>query len=281
MDKKTLVVNAIGGLANRMRSIATGVNLSSLTDRNLKIIWRNNDDVKADFSDLFQPLPKDILLREPGAIEYNIKWEIPRKRNLYLSGIFQRIAYQGVYSDSFGLTKFHGKDSDFINEIKSLSGNILITSGISVGGFSPNVLKQLFKPSYEVERLICAKTEHFNSHTVGVHIRRTDNIMSIRNSPLDLFIQKMDNCINDNENVNFFLASDAPDVIESLTQRYGKRIICGDRNASRTTHSGMINGAADMWALSKTSKILGSYYSSYSEIAAIIGDIELNVLTKK
>lgn len=280
MDKKTLVINAIGGLANRMRSIASGVNLASLSGRNLKVIWRNNYDVKADFCDLFQPLPDHIHIQQPGEIEYSLKWEVPRRRNLYLSSIYQHILYQRVYSDSFGLRKFFDKDACFINELNSLTGNILISSGLGIGGFSPKTLRQLFRPSNEVERLVAVKTECFDTHTVGVHIRRTDNTESIENSPLELFMNEIDRCIQEDEHVNFFLASDAPDVMEILIRRYGNRITCGDNNASRTTRGGMLNGAADMWALSKTSKILGSYYSSYSEIAAMLGDIELKVMTR-
>ena len=78
--KNILVVNAIGGLGNRIRTIAASNGLAALTNRRLQVIWRNNSDVAADFTDIFMPLPDEIELRQPGWIEYSLLWQIPSKK---------------------------------------------------------------------------------------------------------------------------------------------------------------------------------------------------------
>lgn len=275
--ENTLIVNVIGGLCNRLLTIATGIRLAKASHRHLCIVWANNKDLAADFCQLFEPLPAEINLRQPRNIEYNLIWEMPRKRNLYLSAVAQRLAFSEVYSDADRLIPFQGRHEEFINEIKSAEGRILIISGYSIGGFDAETLRSVFRPSASVQELIKAKTEKFSSHTTGVHIRRTDNIGSIKESPLHLFTAEIEKIIDEDHSANFFIASDDVKVTTELQRRFGSRIVCGDLNPSRTSLRGMMHGTADLWALSMCSRILGSFQSSYSNTAAIIGDIPLKV----
>ena len=279
MARETLVVNAIGGLCNRMRSIATGVHLAQVSGRRLKVVWHNNSDLAADYSDLFQAIPDDMDIIYPGNVEYGLKWDIPRMRNLYVSRLYQRARFAAVFSDASGLAEYFDDDKGFCDVIASKRGDILIISGLAVGGFDDEMFRRMFIPSARVQALIDQKTAGFNSDTVGVHIRRTDNRESIRQSPLELFVTEMADRIKVNDNVNFFVASDDAVVLHELSDRFGRRVICGDDKVSRRSLEGMMQGAADLWALAKTREILGSYYSSYTDTAALLGNIPLKVLT--
>lgn len=278
--ERTLTVNAIGGLCNRMRAIATAAGLARSSQHRLTVVWQANNDLQARFTDLFRPLPDDIRIVEPGKIGYMLKWDIPRKRNLYLSEIYQRLGYGRVFREGGNLTPFYNRDADFTDEIINSTGDILIISGTATGGFNDEDFRELFSPSSCVEELIKEKTADFNEHTTGVHIRRTDNAKSIEASPLGHFISEMEARIERDGDTNFFVASDDAGVIRELSGRFGKRVITGDENASRTTLRGMLHGAADLWALSMTSEILGSYYSSYTDTAALLGNIPLRVIIR-
>lgn len=56
----------------------------------------------------------------------------------------------------------------------------------------------------------------FSERTIGVHIRRTDNVVSIQSSPLENFTNIMDEEIKKNANTKFYVASDDDEVKESL-----------------------------------------------------------------
>lgn len=278
MPVETLVVNAIGGLCNRMRAIATCLHLAELSDRKLKIVWHNNSDLAADYSDLFQAMPEGIRIINPGSIEYKLKWELPRRRNLYMSRLYQTMRFTKTFSDAAGLGSVYD-DRAFRDEIVSTHGDILVISGLAIGGFDKEVFRKIFIPSDKVKSLIDTKIQDFDENTIGVHIRRTDNHHSIRQSPLELFITEMTERIEANNKINFFVASDDAEVLHIISEKFGRRVKCGDDKASRSTHEGMLHATADLWALSSTQEILGSYYSSFTDTAALIGGIPLKVLT--
>ncbi len=273
-----LDINAIGGLCNRMRAIATACRLASASNRRLRVIWHSNDELRAPFNELFCPLPDDITLYEPSDVEYALKWEMPRKKNLYASTIYQTLAYKAVYSDTSNLIGYCGRDEALRQEICSMKGNILIISGLSIGGYDAERMRMMFKPSQAVAKIIESRTSRFDAHTVGVHIRRTDNVRSIEDSPLHLFVGEMERILQQEPLTRFFLATDDAGVMRELTGRFGDKIICGDDNVSRDTLRGMMHATADLWALASTSRILGSFYSSFTDLAAVLGDTPLQIM---
>lgn len=273
-----LDINAIGGLCNRMRAIATACRLASASNRRLRVIWHSNDELRAPFNELFCPLPDDITLYEPSDVEYALKWEMPRKKNLYASALYQTLAYKAVYSDTSNLIRYCGRDEALRQEICSMKGNILIISGLSIGGYDAERMRMMFKPSQAVARIIESRTSRFDAHTVGVHIRRTDNVRSIEDSPLYLFVGEMERILQQEPLTRFFLATDDAGVMRELTGRFGDKIICGDDNVSRDTLRGMMHATADLWALASTSRILGSFYSSFTDLAAVLGDTPLQIM---
>lgn len=280
MGRYTLTINAIGGLCNRLRAIATGVHLSDATDRTLNVIWNNNKDLGACFCDLFNPLPEGIIVHTPSKLNYYFKWEIPRKKNFYLSRLYQKTRYKASFSDDYGLKDFQDQEEALLYKLRQINGDILITTGTAIGGYDTEKMRQMFRPSPQVKELINNKISGFDENTIGVHIRRTDNHQSIAHSPTAIFITQMERKIELNGRTKFFIASDDPKIMMELADRFGDRAMCGDMYASRKTLSGMLHATADLWALSKTKEILGSYYSSYSEIAALLGNIPITIISK-
>ena len=135
-----------------------------------------------------------------------------------------------------------------------------------------------FKPIPALERTIQARTAAFEKHTVGLHIRRGDHSRSIKHSPLSLFIDAITQEIDQNADTNFYLASDSLQVKRKLLDQFGDRIITQLAAANRNSEEGMQDAVVDLYALSKTRKIYGSYWSSYSRVAANISNVELIVL---
>ena len=61
-----------------------------------------------------------------------------------------------------------------------------------------------FRPSESIQKLIKEQVSKYNNCTIGVHIRRTDNYISISKSPISLFVNKMNEELKLNEDVKFY-----------------------------------------------------------------------------
>ena len=111
-----------------------------------------------------------------------------------------------------------------------------------------------------------------------MHIRRTDNLASIRQSPIELFYQKLDEEIKEDDKVAIYLATDSEEVKREMKERYGDRIFCSGKKADRGSLEGIREGITDMYTLARTQKIYGSFQSSFSDMAAQIGGTPLEIL---
>ena len=126
----------------------------------------------------------------------------------------------------------------------------------------------MFRPVPQVEAVIGKRVAAFSAYTVGVHIRRTDNALSIEHSPLDLFFDCLDQELAAHSDLCIYLATDSEEVKQAMRARYGERIVCAESKADRSTTEGIREGIADLWTLARTQKIYGSFHSSFSELAA-------------
>ena len=136
-------------------------------------------------------------------------------------------------------------------------------------------IRILFRPQLDILSRFDRITSRFGTNTIGVHIRRTDHIKAIKQSPLTAFYAVMQQEIENNCTTNFFLATDDEDVKREMICRFGNKIISCNDNASRNSVEGMKFAVVDLFCLSNTKKIIGSAASSYSELAAELGGIEL------
>ena len=274
MDK-ILEIKPMGGLANRMRAIASAYNLACDCDRKLKVIWYPLSELNATFSDLFltDNLPFDLY--ECNFFDFWFKYSEPRKKNLYISKIYQIFNKDLYLSDcDKSINEFIEKNEEMINIVK-LYNNPIISSGLDFYKSSKDVYDKIFTPTPEVQYYIDKYIGLFDKNTIGVHIRRTDNKESIKHSPLNLFVERMKNIIKINPENSYYVASDDETIKKYLCNIFGEKIIMSDFKLVRNKKIAIIQAVAELYLLSKTKMILGSYYSSFSELAAVIGDIKL------
>ena len=120
--------------------------------------------------------------------------------------------------------------------------------------------------------------KNFASYTVGVHIRRTDNVKSILNSPIQAFKDAIENEIKNNANVLFFLATDDEDLKSQLQSDYPNRFLTQRTCVRRDTLQGINEAVVDLYCLASTHKLLGSYWSSFTDTAAEIGQMPVEII---
>ena len=116
--------------------------------------------------------------------------------------------------------------------------------------------------------------------TIGVHCRQTDNSRSFYEGliPSDSYHAHIDRAIEQFPNARLFVAADTVAARDRIRKRYGGRLLAhlSETNPAlgeRYTLAGQKAGLADMLALSRTSLIIGTRFSSFTYVAAILGEI--------
>ncbi|MGD1948931.1 MAG: hypothetical protein ACFB14_04710 [Leptolyngbyaceae cyanobacterium] len=275
-SKLTLVPH--GGLGNRMRAIDSALKLSYKLQKQLNVIWlENTPQLRCPFDKLFQPLSQ-VYLTAPQLTSLYLEPQSIQSPNVlkktllsWSAKVFQTVSFQKIIGND-ELVKLIKADQ--LNQLGSYQSLMILTDR----SFGSANTYDGFKPIPALERTIQARTAAFEKHTVGLHIRRGDHSRSIKHSPLSLFIDAITQEIDQNADTNFYLASDSLQVKRKLLDQFGDRIITQLAAANRNSEEGMQDAVVDLYALSKTRKIYGSYWSSYSRVAANISNVELIVL---
>lgn len=270
-DKKIIVVPK-GGLANRMRAIASGEALASRLERPMLVVWRRNFELNASFNSLFKEKDLPFKLVEVGSLNYHLYYEAPRKKNLYLSKLFTFLRGTKIINIEQNIP-----ENKLFNEIKRQKEDVIINSGLLFFDFDPKSLSSIFTFADNV----IDKGKQILQGQISqgaLQIRRTDNAESIKNSPLKLFEDVINAGVAENPSVKYFLATDDQNTKVYLSEKYPSHIIYNPTQASRKTPEGMIDAAAELYIMSQCPVIYGSYWSSFSEIAAMYGNKRLIVV---
>ena len=93
-----------------------------------------------------------------------------------------------------------------------------------------------------------------------------------KRSHFSYFFPRLDQLIAEGQADTVFLATDTPAVYEAFSQRYGDRIASLPRPATDRSAPALTYALADMLLLSRAPRLLGSTWSSFSELAARLGD---------
>jgi hypothetical protein len=134
------------------------------------------------------------------------------------------------------------------------------------------------RPIKIIQENINKNVARFNSKTIGVHIRRTDHTESINGSPLKSFIDTIRTDLLKDSSLNYFLATDDKEVEITLKKIFPGNIITYEKVYSRMNVEGIQDAMVDLYSLASTTKIYGSYFSSFSDMAARIGNIQLEII---
>lgn len=275
-NKKEVYLVPVGGLANRMRAIVSVLNACRKADVKLKIIWFRNHELNAPFYSLFNPLRSlNVTVRDAGWIDF-LTYYRPVKKNLWLSKFYLRSHFDRVLSQNDCIPIVRNEQN--LVSLISETDRLYIESCYDMGNYRN--ISDIISPNRRLSRRIDDfVSEKFGDRTIGIHIRRTDNIESIRNSPLSLFVEAIKKEIAIDDNVRFFVASDSDEDKQELLEMFGDRIITTFESCDRNSRQGIENGLSDLYLLSRTYKIYGCSGSSFTEVASLIGNIELIVLS--
>lgn len=154
---------------------------------------------------------------------------------------------------------------------------------------SKSLFYKSLKPISVIQEAVRGIEEQYfrDSDVVGVHIRRTDYFSYLRQdpkavAPTELFIKGLMRVLKTNPKAKFFLATDDKNEEQIIRSYFQDAVIVHEKDTlSRLTRDGMRDALIDWLLLSRTSRIIGSYRSSFNEEASAVNMIRLETIPKQ
>ncbi|KAI9142852.1 hypothetical protein BKA69DRAFT_1065030 [Paraphysoderma sedebokerense] len=266
------IIHVQHGLGNRIRSYISAKSIAERTGRKLIVIWEPDVHCFAEFYDIFGAETNETVLKE-----FNLNWF--KEKNFRLFNYFEweggtknelidaNISKDIYVKSSFKLVSVQSKQSAEDQILRSLPYSDMVSAIIKNWLNTHNLTRETI------------------GTYVGVHIRMISNITEdVGNlSPLETKVMKeavpyRQNCNYSSFITNlssfppttkFFVAIDKTQHIEDLENKFPRRIKYIDRGNCAVDRSVecVQYAMSDLIVLGWTKKVIGSRWSSFSEIA--------------
>lgn len=248
-----------------MRAIVGALSFARKMGNKVKVLWAMDSTLNAHFSELFEPLPCEVIECELDSLKYKMffHWYKDMKRSMILDDAWISDIARGkeynIWKD-----KVEGR-----NLFLQTNLDILLDGAYSIFKAKEPVVREL-------NNVVCDK------NTIGLHIRRTDNAKAIKYSPTHLFFEKVEEELKANPQTKFYLATDDPQEESAFVERFGSKILIYNKHSlDRNNPLAIKDALIDLYNLSHCQKIYGSYWSSFSDTAALWSGIEKIELKEK
>ncbi len=264
-----IIIDPLGGLCNRMRAIDSCLALARQTKQRVALLWFRTNDFNCNFDTLFK-VPKEIgWLIQLDAVH---PFGIMRRRLIH--AIIRRTMRVCLEPEDVGT--FSNPKHDFLSLAQNSSFYIRTWERF----YLERPPFEGFRASPSMQRLIDESNVVRENHpTVGVHIRRPENLDASEHSKFEAFLDCMKaECATDPD-IRFFLATDEPEDQKKLAAIFGQRLLLHPKRAlDRSKPEALEDALVDLWILSKCKRIIGSHGSSFSNTAAALGQIDLEIV---
>lgn len=259
-------IDAQHGLGNRMRAIGSGAAIAQNTGRELVVVWEPDDHCECRMSDLFEysgEVVEKNLLAEAKDMNFSIynymeieegaQKDAPLDPNL-TGDIYARSAYP-LKSEH---TSWREENTFLQSLIPTLGVRDLVSS---VAG--PNDL------SVHVRMVGGQNAEHLSYESLDNWTEEGhEQINHWRSkSHFSNFMTRIDALSDAGQCDNFFLAADNAQTYEEFTRGYGDRVRFLQREVYDRSTEQLLYALADAILLSRAPLLLGSNWSSFTELA--------------
>jgi hypothetical protein len=268
---QTFTLVPVGGLGNRIKAILSALSFCKEKHRHLEIIWFKDHGLNCDYDKLFHiDAPVNVQIRNARKMDFLLR-DNPRRRNFWIPFLFEKWIYDKriyYYNDFKALSHMQAASDIRLDAFRNI---YMVACGIY---WENTQMFQWIKPCREINSKVQKITNRFQENTIGLHIRRTDNLHTIHHSPTALFIESIENEIQKDQRVKFYLASDSMEEKKTLLHLYGDRIITSLKETERNNENGIIDAFVEMNVLSRTNKIYAGD-SSFARVASQLSGIRM------
>ena len=293
---KYVLVDAKNGLGNRLRALASAMSVAAALGRPVLLIWVSDLHCNCSYRRLFaQPLPFALLDEEipranltddefqvynymrpePGAVK-DAFVEADLNRHLYFKSAF-------IMNHPAGGWKFAQRQIQRLTPVDRIA-EMLQANKKMVGLHVRNVFDAPRDAQTNTSVTGAAAVEGAQKEYGAEGARQL--MMWRKASHWTNFVPRMIALLRENsfrnplglaqEPLQFYLAADSEDAYTGLTKRFPNRIkfqprSCASERCDFRDCEGMLYSIVDMLNLGRTKLILGSGWSSYSEVASYMG----------
>jgi len=255
-----IIIEPTGGLGNRMRAIDSAIAIADKMRRPLRVIWPISPELACGFDDLFE---RPGVITDVSELDFSKLRDVLRYR-LVLPLIRRR---NRAYRD---------KDHHWLQtkgpDFRHVGQRVLHYKICQPFYANPRPFAE-FRPTGTLQSRIGALARPYS---VGVHIRRSDNENAISGSPTERFVDLMKEEISHDPGVEFFLATDSIDEERTLRKLFPTRVRTQEGKAlDRRTPQAARDALVDLFTLAACRKIIGSHFSSFTDVAAALRGVPL------
>ena len=263
-QRRRLYLDAQHGLGNRLRAFASAIAVARATDREPVLIWTPDNHCECRFSDLFEY--DGLVIEDAGSIR---------------SPDLKRITYMELEP---GAVKDQPIDLDTDADVLVRSAYVL--NHPTSSWEKENAILRELRPSSAVQALVdsvdargclgahvrmeAGKGLDHNSYDASTNWSKDshDAIHFWRDkSHYSAFFRRIDELFAKNPGLNLFLATDLAENYTAFLTRYGQRVRYLERQVYDRSREQIIYALADAILLSRCDLLLGSTWSSFSELA--------------
>ena len=263
-----IIARPAAGLANRLRVIESVVSLAKDLNCPVEIIWLPDHEMVAQYEDLFEPSELFSVTS--------------RNKLKYCRSSFSLRPYKTPLAAL--INRYYGVDLVF-NELdirrQTLTGYFDIRAMIPGKTVYIDTCHNFYTYHYNFSwvRPVAAIADQVarfeesmgDSRCIGLHIRRTDNRMSIQNSPDHLFEAAIRRELERDSDAVFFLATDDQATQSYFINLWGPdRMLAYPKQFGRDTVPATQDAVIDWMLLARCRKLYCSFYSSFSETAIAV-----------
>lgn len=299
---KYVIVEVKNGLGNRLRALASAMSVAAVLDRPLLLIWVCDLHCNCSFRRLFDwPLPFALLEEEiplanltrleqlqmynymrpePGAIKDAPILPDPSQHIYFKSGF--------VMNHPHGGWKYAQQQIQRLIPVEAVSSR-LVSDKSMVGLHIRNVFDA---PRDEATAKAATGAEAIAAAALEYGPKGASQLLEWRRaSHWTNFVPRIESLVREHgfqhpagsvepadgdRRLRFYLAADSEEAYEGLLTRFPGRILitrreCASERCDFRDCPGTLYALIDMLNLARTRLILGSGWSSYSEVAAFIG----------
>jgi hypothetical protein len=271
-----IFVDAQHGLGNRLRAIASAGAIATASDRELIIIWQPDAHCACTYEDVFFPhgaVLSEGFVSDARALDmdvYNYMEVEPdgAKDTPIVYGAFRDIYLRSAYPFVSRFSNWHTENAflrtiehnhvvrDLVNSVRNpndLSIHVRMEGGLGAEHL-PYESSANWTPDAHEEIDHWRKRSHFRH-----------------------FLPRLEQLIDQGLADKVFVASDSPAAYAQFQARYGDRISCLPRKAFDRSAESVVYAMADAILLGRAPRLLGSYWSSFSELAARVSAAPMTV----
>lgn len=304
-DDIQFALKPYNGLGNRFRAVATGIVLAKFLNAKLLLYWtstRGFDETKL----------QDLIDFENFSKKYGIKlidrleWDSVRKDSYRLDKLFSNIHESSNMTASKEVDASHENNkSNYIKEMFSAkwktiscktSANLFNIFGGDMITTAPNIWQEFesickdMGVSEVVKQRASPILDKISDKTFSIHMRRGDAIdtdfytehHAKYSVDVVAYINRARELLNSDEYDNFFFATDCEKTKKEFVKIFGKQMTIYDKEFGESVwhreKPGQIDARVEQYILSKTKFMLTSEWSTFSDFARIVGDIETEVV---